>query len=166
MLHSALLHGFIAGLLTFLLVRRFTSWSGAVVAGAVFSGSGWFLAHHDLIQYIQSATWIPLLLLGTDRALRRPGLFAWILMSLGVAFSFFGGMPQVTILGMLAAGLWTVATVSARRGGLASIRAIGSALIGILLGLLLSAPQLLLVTKAMDICRKNGLNKIRLQTKN
>ena len=151
MLYSAILHGLIASVLTFFLVRRLFRFFPALLLGAGFGGSAWFLAHHDLIQYIHSATWVPLILLGVDRSIRKPGPTGWWLSALGVALSFLGGMPQITVLGLLAAGYWALCRVLGMPGsGGRRLRALVSSGVGILVGLLFSAPQLLPTLEIQD----------------
>ncbi len=105
MLVSALVHGWIASLLAWLVLRRVAGDQGALIGAVVYGGSGWFLAHTDMIQYTHAAAWVPLLFIGADRAALQPGPKGPALLALGFLLGFLGGMPQITVLGLFAAGI-------------------------------------------------------------
>lgn len=159
MLLSAGVHGLIAGFLAYLFARSMFSRSAALLAGAVYSGTGWFLAHHDLIQYVQSAAWVPLMLIGARRAVAAPGFAGVALLAAGVALSFLGGMPQITVLGLLAAGYASLA-IAWTGAGAGRMRGLSAAGAGVVAGLLLSAPQLL---PTLEIQGGSGRSRIPLE---
>jgi hypothetical protein len=159
MLVSALIHGILASFLAFLFVRHHGTFGSALLSGAVFGGTGWFLAHHDLIQYIHSATWVPLILLGTAIAMKSPGPRAVLVLALGIALSFFGGMPQITILGLLCAGFYSVGVAVAGQATPRPVIGLLCAGMGVLCGLLFSAPQLL---PTLEIGSHSGRSQIPL----
>lgn len=146
LLATAILHGWIASLLAWLMLRRVTREGAALVGAVVYGGSGWFLVHHDMIQYIHAATWVPLMFIGADRAAMRRGPLGPALLALGFLLGFLGGMPQVTVIGLLGAGIacaWRLAAVGREQGPRAAGVGLGRAFAGVALGVVLSAPQLL-----------------------
>jgi hypothetical protein len=143
---SMALHAFLHTILAILLAAIWLRSRGhgeaaAFAGGLAFGGGAWMAAHADTIQFVQAAAWTPLLLLGVDAVragrLRRGSLT----LAAATAFSILGGMPQVTILALLAAGLWLILG-SDRRSPL-RLRGLGAAGLGVVLGLLLAAPQIL-----------------------
>ncbi|MEE2713848.1 MAG: hypothetical protein VX913_13850, partial [Planctomycetota bacterium] len=146
MLATAILHGWLASLFAWMALRRVVRDGPALVGAAVYGGGGWFLAHHDMIQFAHSAAWVPLMFLGADRAAARRGPSGPALLAFGFALSFLGGMPQITVLGLLAAGIacaWRLGAISRAAGGRVASRGFARACCGVLLGIALSAPQLL-----------------------
>ena len=112
----------------------------------VYGSSGWFLAHTDMIQFTHAATWVPLMFLGADTAALRRGPRGPALLAAAYVLSFLGGMPQITVLGLFAAGMacaWRLVVVSRADGLGVAARGCGRAFAGVILGVLLSAVQLL-----------------------
>lgn len=145
-LWSALLHGWLACMLAWLALRTLgaSPW-GAVLGGAVYGGSAWFLAHLDVVNFGQAAAWIPLMVTGTVLAARKRRLTGVAALAAGAAMSFLGGMAQVTLIGLLLCGLVALGAALGPRAGAPRARGagLGLALAGVLLGLALAAPQLL-----------------------
>ncbi|MAG55070.1 MAG: hypothetical protein CMJ83_02140 [Planctomycetes bacterium] len=162
-LWSALIHGWIASFLAWLALTRVTSSPAALIGAAVYGGSGWFLAHHDIIPFIHAATWIPLVVWGTDRATAGRGLVGIAPIAIGLALSFYGGMPQITIIGLLGAGLLSAcraSDVAWRTGAAAATRGLARAGVGVMIGCLLAAPQLL---PGLEMRRLSGRSEIPLE---
>lgn len=156
LLISAVLHGWLASLFAFALFRRLALWSSdtstlkasiaSLISGSAFGTCGWFIARQDTFQFVQASTWIPLVLLSIERTIALQSLRWSLLAAIAATLSFLGGMPQVTILGALAAALLApTAFVRTWKSSSAKAASKGALLCGFagFLALLLSAPQLL-----------------------
>lgn len=146
MLGTALLHGWLASWFAWLALRRVVKPSAALIGAVVYGGSGWFLVHHDMVQFGQASAWVPLFFLGADLAARRGGPGGPALLAFALLLSFLGGMPQMTILGLFAAGiacLFHLVGVARADGTRPALAGAGRAFSGVALGCVLAAPQLL-----------------------
>jgi len=81
---------------------------GAIVAGLVYSGSGFMTAHLGHLSIIHAAAWIPLTLWGLEALARNRGWAHVALVASGVALSFLGGHPQIWVYGLILAGAYAV----------------------------------------------------------
>ncbi len=108
-LASAILHGWIAGLTARLALRCWVKDDRAVLLGAaLFSTTPWFIGHQDVFPFVESAAWAPLILHGAWQLARHGRASGFLTLPLGFAFSFFGGLPQLTLVTATAAGLLAV----------------------------------------------------------
>jgi hypothetical protein len=139
---SLALHWFLAGLLTFLLARALGLRPGAaLLAGAIYQGSGFMIAWCELPTVVNSMAWLPGAWLGVELLFRRRhGGLAVLALSLGM--TFLAGHLQ------FAAYVWltTVVYALARtlvRWGTRRPAPVGWLALAVLLGLGIGAPQLL-----------------------
>ncbi len=96
---EALLHAGLAGLFTFLAVRRLTGSARAgMLAGLAFSLSG-YLTSYPMLQIIilQSATWLPAAIWALDVTLEERSWRHAILASLFLGCSILAGHPQTSL---------------------------------------------------------------------
>jgi hypothetical protein len=141
-----LLHYVVAGLGMFLFLGRTgLGWTAAMVGALSLMFSGFFWAHVGHVPIVQSASWVPWLLLGAARLLERPTLRAAAGTGLALALSILGGHPQTAYLGCLAFAvvLLLCGLSRTRPGGPApGARVAWSAALALAIGLGLSAVQL------------------------
>jgi hypothetical protein len=112
-----LVHYPVAGLGMYLLLARTgTGWAGAMVGALTLMFSGFFWAHVAHVTVLESASWVPWLLLGVVHLLERPTGRAIVGTGLVLALSILGGHPQVTWLACVAAGVLLLFAGVARVG--------------------------------------------------
>jgi hypothetical protein len=154
---EALLHYPIAGLGMFLFLGRTgLGWTAAMVGALTLMFSGFFWAHVAHVTIVQSASWMPWLLLGVARLLKRPTGRAVVGTGLVLALSILGGHPATAWLGSVAAGVVLVfgslgSAGPGERAGLGGV-ALGGVL-AVAIGVGLSALQLgptTILTRASD----------------
>ena len=144
---AAILLGWIASLCARAALARWIQDPRAVLLGAaLFSTTPWFIAHQDVFPFVESAAWTPLLFYGVDVAVRERRMAGVLALSAGFALSFFGGLPQLTLVACTAAGVqavvtgWSVARASSARR---AVQGLMLATCGVVCGLLLTLPVLL-----------------------
>ena len=104
-LASAVLHGWIAGLCARLTLRLWVKDERAAVLGAaLFSCTPWLIAHQDVFPFVESAAWTPLIFHGAWQLARHGRAHGFLTLAFGFAASFFGGLPQLTLVCTVAAG--------------------------------------------------------------
>ena len=103
---SALLHLFLAGWFAYLFLRRTgVGRVGAVSGGIVWQLNSFFIAWLHLPTVICTASWLPLILLFCDRAIRTGRARYAVAAGIALALSFLGGHPQVFLfIGLLTSG--------------------------------------------------------------
>lgn len=148
---SALLHFVLSGFFLYLFLRAIgTKPSASLLGGTTYAFSGWMLVHLYLPSYVYAATWFPLMLLATERLLRRPPLgpsTRWFaVLAAAVALSTLAGFPPVTLLSLYATTAYALVRMvrTSREHGLDT--GLGRAVacgIAIALGLAAASPQLL-----------------------
>lgn len=102
---EAMAHAFIASLLTYTFLRTEVRRQIAALLGAVVFAYGGYLTSYPPLQLaiLESATWLPLTLLGTKRGLES-GRRGWGLVAVaGLVLSILAGHPQTAVLGFYAA---------------------------------------------------------------
>lgn len=119
---------------------------GALMAALVFSGSGFMVAHLGHLTIIHAAAWIPVLLwaIASLRDTRHWGAVAGG--ALATCFSLLGGHPQISVIGLLLAGMFAVheiAVAVAGKGVRAGRRMLARVTVLFVLGLAMAAPSLL-----------------------
>ena len=144
---SAVLFLFLAGAAMFAFLRTLGCRRAAALLGAVgFLTNGFFVAWLNWPAMRAVFLWLPVILLGYERAVRGRSL-PWALFgALAVGLHFLDGFLQMSIYLLLVVGLYGLArtALAARRGGLRAARWPLLALVIVLaLGLALSAGQLL-----------------------
>lgn len=124
-----------AGLYALLRARRVAP-GPAALGGLLFGFGGLFVAFDNMINAVQSSTWLPWTLLGFDRwcAGRRPAALAGT--AAGVALTLLGGMPEVFFFEV---ALFAALALEYR---VPPLRAGGAGLLAIALGIGLAAVQL------------------------
>lgn len=140
------LHYLVAGLGMFLFLGRTgLGWAGAMVGALTLMFSGFFWAHVAHVTVVQSASWVPWLLLGAAHLLERPTGRAIAGTGVALALSILGGHPQAAWLGCVTAGVVLLfaglaRTAPGERAPMA--RVIGGATLALAIGVGLSAVQL------------------------
>ena len=100
----------------YLLVR--VGWNcsrcAALLAGAVFAGSGFLGAHVGHLNQVQTAVWLPWLLLALERA--AAGSLVWLVLGGWLlALQLLAGHTQEAYYALLTVGIWAAALVVLRR---------------------------------------------------
>ncbi len=91
-----ILHFFLAGFLTYLLVRDFgASPTGSLLSGLTFMLGGYLLSVHSLLTVLLSVVWTPLILMFFRRAMIHPGTKNEILAAIFMTLSFLGGGMEI-----------------------------------------------------------------------
>jgi hypothetical protein len=142
-LYERMLLEIVAGLATFLLLRRLSvnRWA-AVPAAVAFALNGTFAWFSHAA--VNPVAFLPLLLLGIETAYaasiaRRAG--GWWLIAVAGAMSFYAGFPEVAYLDALFAGAWLIwRCVRLDRARVAALG--GKVAAGAVVGVLLAAPLL------------------------
>jgi hypothetical protein len=140
---EAMAHVLIASLLAYAFLRSEVRRRLAALLGAVVFAYGGYLTSYPPLQLaiLESATWLPLTLLGTKRGMES-GRWGWGLVAVaGLTLSILAGHPQTAVLSFYAALAY--ALYLAWRMGIPWRRALGRILIaGVLVGGLCAAQLL------------------------
>lgn len=146
-LASAILHGWIAGLTARLALRCWVKDERAALLGAaLFSTTPWLIAHQDVFPFVESAAWAPLILHGAWQLARHGAASGLLTLPLGFALSFFGGLPQLTLVTTTAAGFLALGALAASwraASGAVALRRLLLTTIALVIGLALTLPVLL-----------------------
>jgi hypothetical protein len=128
----------VAGLATYLLIRRLGAGTlPAVVAGVAFGLNGTFAWLGNAAA--TPICFLPVTLWGLEliRSHTRPGSrFGWAVVAVGVAGSIYAGFPETTAIDTLLVGLWAVlrlAGLDRRQMGRYLALSVGGAALGVLL---------------------------------
>jgi hypothetical protein len=141
-----LAHYPIAGLGMFLFLGQTgLGWTAAMVGALTLMFSGFLWAHVGHVTIVQSASWLPWLLLGVARLLKRPTGRAAVGTGVALALSILGGHPPMAWLGGIAAFVVLV-FAGLGRSGAGERTHVGRAALGgmlaVLIGVGLTAVQL------------------------
>jgi hypothetical protein len=137
-----------AAMFTYALARALglTPWA-ACLSGLAFAFCGFLAARLQWFQIQGASIYLPLALLGVERAFAGARHAATLILALALGLSLLAGFPQSSVLAMYAAGLsagvhalraWR-AGAPRRRAGLVALAHVGA---GLVLGLLVGMPQL------------------------
>jgi hypothetical protein len=142
---TAALHVLIAALGGYAALGRLRLSSGARVFGAfAFAGGTWMIARLDYPNFPQTAAWTPWIFYASDRALTDRRTRDRALLAGAVLMSTLAGMIQLTAITLVAAAPLALIRLvaSAKAAGFRdACRGAASAGFGLLIGLLLAAPQ-------------------------
>ena len=107
---SVLVAFWIAGLGTFAYVRSLgLRREAAFLAGCVFMLGGFLPGHLNHLNMLAGVAWLPLLLWAVERATRRGGPRAWVLVAALFGLQGLAGHPQVSLMSGLVAGAQALA---------------------------------------------------------
>lgn len=110
---NALLHLFLAGLFTYLWLKtEGVSCSGALIGALTFAFGGWSTAWLELPVFLQTAVWLPLILLLTSGG----GAGRWTAMAGALAMCLLGGHLQIAFYCVLGGLIYAALRPSASRG--------------------------------------------------
>jgi len=142
---AAILKLWLSGLFTFLLARRLgIGRRGAILAMVTFTFSGPMIVW---LGFTVSgvAAWLPLLLYLSERALVKRTTAPFLAVGIVLAFQFFSGHPETSFHVMLTWAVFCLARTAVREGWQVRpfIRLLGRMTLAALIGLALSAVQLL-----------------------
>ena len=91
-----LLHFFLAGVFTYLLLRDLkVSSTGSLISGLTLVFSGYLLSVHSLLNIFLSVIWTPLIILFFRRAMERPGFRNEVFTAIFMTLSFLGGGIEI-----------------------------------------------------------------------
>jgi hypothetical protein len=132
----------IASSFTFGLVYTLThSKFSGFIAGLIFGTSGFFVAHLGHTNMIQSAAWLPAILLCLEKLKPKFNAGWFTALCLTTAMSFLAGHPQIFVYSMGLAGLYVL--ITGWHAPIGRSRYYSFALLGIFLGICLTGIQLL-----------------------
>ncbi len=107
---NTLLHLFLAGLGTYLFMRRLChDRLAALLSGLTYMGSGFLMARLQFPTMVMSAAWLPWMLLLVDRVIERPSVGYASLLTLVVALEILAAHTQLAYLSLLCAILYSLA---------------------------------------------------------
>jgi hypothetical protein len=96
-------HTLLAGISMYFLANRFTgSRLAGLVAGLAFAFNGWFIGHTSHLGMFQTASWLPLVILGAHHLLEQKRRVFWVIVT-GVA------LAQLVLAGHFQTALYSVA---------------------------------------------------------
>jgi len=96
---AALIHLVLSAFLLYLYVRALAlRFAAALVAGTTFAFGGWHMAHLNLPSALYAATWVPLMLLATEKLARRGHPVWFAMLAIATALAFLAGFPPVAVL--------------------------------------------------------------------
>lgn len=145
---SAVFDLLIAGIFTYLCLRQMGAGHfGSLVGGLVFEFNGYLIGWLSFPNIIGSMVWLPMVLLGVERALKKQD-WRWVLMSAsGFAFQIFSGSILWPFYGAITLVLYlfyrSIATWITTREFDLSLRPLAYGSIALGFGAGLAAPQLL-----------------------
>lgn len=160
-----IVHLLLGGLFTYLLFRRFGAGAfGAAVGGTVFAMGGLFVARIVFPMFLATGIWLPLMILWLDVA-AEPGALRrrpWLVLVGPALFAMplLGGFLEIAFYAYLASGLFTLLRfgqmLAARQALIDGVRYLGKALLVVVFGVTLSAPQLLPFLEVMKLNVRAG----------
>jgi hypothetical protein len=129
---------------SYLYARRIgASRLGALVTGIAFTFGGYMLAHLGHTNRVAAAAWLPWVLLAVEQ-LHRRATWGWACLgAIFVALQLFAGDPQMTAYTLLVCGAYALFSLILREPGGGRGRFVAGAALMAVLGVLLSAIQLL-----------------------
>ncbi|MEM3390198.1 MAG: YfhO family protein [Thermoproteota archaeon] len=129
----------------------------AFLSGVVFGFSGFIMAHKGHTSMVNSATWLPLLLVLYEKIRREPHLKYALWTSLVVAVQVFAGHYQIAVYSYLVVAFYTVYFYRSVARAL-KIRYLCISFLPIILGSLLSLPQLIATKELSDFSWRAAIN--------
>jgi len=99
-----ILHFFLAGVFTFLLLRELqASITGSFIGALIFMLGGYLISVHNLLSTLLSVTWVPLIILLSLRVLKKASLTYVVFTGIVLSIMFTGGGIEVVYgtLGLL-----------------------------------------------------------------
>ena len=129
---------------TYLFARRIgLTRMAALVAGIIFTFSGFFTGHLDHIHRVTAIVWLPWVLLSLEQ-LYLKAEWRWVALgAAAIALQLFAGDPQMTLYTALLGAAYAVFILLARDDGVKHWRFIVAGALMSLTGALLALPQLL-----------------------
>ncbi len=142
---NALLHLVLAGVGTYLFVRRLAGDRlGAILAAITYMGSGFLLARLQFPTMVQSAAYLPWLLIMVDRIIDRPRVWHAALLALIVALELLAAHTQLAYMSFACATFYALARLyQFRRHRERVVRAFGEMTGALVVGMLGASVQLL-----------------------
>jgi len=142
-----LLHVWLAGAFFYLFARRALQAApvAALIGAAAFGLSGFSIQHAEQLNIGNSLPWVPVVILGLDQAYRRRSARWAAVLAAGLCFQLFAGHPQIVYYTALTATAWLagLALGEVRRDPLGCLRGMAAVSLGIAVGMLLAAVQLI-----------------------
>jgi hypothetical protein len=142
---NTLLHLVIAGVGTYLFTRRLTADRlGAILAGITYAASGFLIARLQFPTMVQSAAYLPWLLIMVDRIIDRPRIWHAALLALMVMLELLAAHTQLAYMSFGCATLYALARLyQIRRHKGRARRAFGEMVGALVVGILGASVQLL-----------------------
>jgi Bacterial membrane protein YfhO len=135
----------LAGIGTYLLLRRLVDSDLAALAGAVlYTFSGYFLWLYTVTAFVNGAMLVPWLFLGILllAAERRRVLAGCALTSLSVGLQFLAGQPQIAFISLVGASVYLLLMLALRGANWRGFRRLAAFGMSALVGFAIAAPQL------------------------
>jgi hypothetical protein len=129
---------------TYLFARRIgMARSGALVAGIIFTFSGFLIAHLEHLHRLTAVVWLPWILLSIEQLYLRAS-WRWITFgAVFIAVQLFAGEPQITLYTAMTGAAYALFSLFARAECERRWRFVVSGLLMSVVGLLISLTQLL-----------------------
>lgn len=134
---------FAAGLLMFMFLRLFVSHLPALAGGAAFMLTGYLILFLNMPELSVALT-MPGVFWAIETAMRQPCFRNAVFIAIATALCLLGGMPETSMLALLLAALYALASIVFGGGdGKNHWRKTCHYLLGSVLGCMLAAPQIL-----------------------
>lgn len=164
------LHLVLAGIFTYVFLRRVCGDHTASALGAItFAGSGYMVARLQFPPMAQSAAYLPLILLLTDRLMERPDPVRAAWLAVGAGLLVLAGHPQVAYLCFAVGAAYAFSRVwLAHRGGTYVRKTLRMIVLAGTIFALIAAVQVLPVLQLFRVSTRAGMtvqqaNRFRLE---
>lgn len=138
-----LLRVLIGGTFCYLFLRLFLMRTASIIGGIAFMLTGYVILYLNMPE-VSVAVTAPFVFYAFERVLRKPNRHSIVLIALSSALNLVAGMPELTALVMIFAGIYFLARLGmTRRANNRKLKSVGAAALGCTLGLCLAAPQVL-----------------------
>ena len=143
------IHLALGGIFCFFYLRavRLAFWP-ALVAGVGLALTSWMTVRFHQLPLVCTGAWMFGLLLGVERLLRAPRIPGVLLLAVTTAGAFLAGFPQLAVIEVAGAGLYLLLRLL-EPGRMLRGRTLGLAVMGMMLGVVVSAAQFLPTTSLL-----------------
>jgi hypothetical protein len=157
---NTVIHLLIAGVGTYLFTRRLTADRlGAILAAITYAGSGFLIARLQFPTMVQSAAYLPWLLIMVDRIIDRPRIWHAALLGLMVALELLAAHTQLAYMSFGCATLYALARLyQIRKHRSRALRALSEMAGAFVVGILGASVQLVPALQLFGLSTRERLS--------